>query len=98
VSETVEIGPHSAQKRHETRKLTKVEMAKRMRTSRVQSDRLFDYRRDSVTLGTLRRAAAARGASRACLTRTLRITQSYRDIAFAWLLLELHRVRRTVRR
>jgi antitoxin HicB len=43
------------------RKLTKVEMARRMRTSRVQLDRLLDPDNDSVTLATLRRAAAAVG-------------------------------------
>jgi len=42
-------------------KLTKVEMAKRMRTSRVQLDRLLDPDNDSVTLATLRRAAAVVG-------------------------------------
>jgi RNA-binding protein YhbY len=43
------------------RKLTKIEMARRMRTSRVQLDRLFDPDNDSVTLATLRRAAAIVG-------------------------------------
>jgi len=43
------------------RKLTKMELAKRMRTSRVQLDRLLDPKNDSVTLATLRRAAAAVG-------------------------------------
>lgn len=43
------------------RKLTKMEMARRMRTSRVQLDRLLDPDNDSVTLATLRRAAAAVG-------------------------------------
>jgi antitoxin HicB len=42
-------------------KLTKVEMARRMRTSRVQLDRLLDPDNDSVTLATLRRAAAVVG-------------------------------------
>jgi antitoxin HicB len=42
------------------KRLTKVEMAKRMRTS-VQLDRLLDPDNDSVTLATLRRAAAAVG-------------------------------------
>jgi antitoxin HicB len=41
--------------------LTKVEMARRMRTSRVQLDRLLDPDNDSVTLATLRRAAAIVG-------------------------------------
>ena len=43
------------------RKLTKVEMAKRMQTSRVQLDRLLDPDNDGVTLATLRRAAAVVG-------------------------------------
>jgi antitoxin HicB len=41
--------------------LTKVEMARRMKTSRVQLDRLLDPENDSVTLATLRRAAAVVG-------------------------------------
>jgi antitoxin HicB len=41
--------------------LTKVEMARRMRTSRVQLDRLLDPDNDSVTLATLCRAAAVVG-------------------------------------
>jgi antitoxin HicB len=44
-----------------SRKLTKLEMARRMRTSRVQLDRLLDPDNDSVTLATLRRAAAVVG-------------------------------------
>lgn len=43
------------------RKLTKMEMARRMQTSRVQLDRLLDPDNDSVTLATLRRAAAVVG-------------------------------------
>jgi antitoxin HicB len=43
------------------RRLNKVEMARRMRTSRVQLDRLLDPENDSVTLATLRRAAAVVG-------------------------------------
>jgi DNA-binding Xre family transcriptional regulator len=43
------------------RNLTKVEMARRMRTSRVQLDRLLDPDNDSVTLATLCRAAAVVG-------------------------------------
>jgi antitoxin HicB len=43
------------------RNLSKVEMARRMRTSRVQLDRLLDPNNDSVTLATLRRAAAIVG-------------------------------------
>jgi antitoxin HicB len=41
--------------------LSKVEMARRMKTSRVQLDRLLDPENDSVTLATLRRAAAIVG-------------------------------------
>ena len=37
--------------------LTKSELAKRMRTSRAQLDRLLDPENESVTLGTLTRAA-----------------------------------------
>jgi hypothetical protein len=43
------------------RNLTKVEMARRMRTSRVQLDRLLYPDNDSVTLATLSRAAAVVG-------------------------------------
>ena len=46
--------------------LTKVEMARRMKTSRPQLDRLLDPNNGSVTLDTLTRAAAIVG-------RTLRI-------------------------
>ena len=42
-------------------KLTKTEMARRMDTSRMQLDRLLDPNNDSVTLGTLARAAAIVG-------------------------------------
>jgi Phage derived protein Gp49-like (DUF891) len=42
-------------------RMKKVEMARRMRTSRVQLDRLLDPDNDSVTLATLRRAAAIVG-------------------------------------
>ncbi len=44
-----------------TRRLNKVEMARRTRTSRVQLDRLLDPQNDSVTPATLRRAAAVVG-------------------------------------
>ena len=46
--------------------ITKVEMARRLETSRAQLDRLLDPENDSVTLGTLTRAAQAVG-------RTLRL-------------------------
>jgi DNA-binding phage protein len=41
--------------------LSKTELAKRMRTSRAQLDRLLDPDNESVTLGTLSRAAQAVG-------------------------------------
>jgi len=41
--------------------LTKSELAKRMKTSRAQLDRLLDPDNESVTLGTLTRAARAVG-------------------------------------
>jgi antitoxin HicB len=41
--------------------LTKSELAKRMKTSRAQLDRLLDPENESVTLGTLARAAHAVG-------------------------------------
>lgn len=41
--------------------LTKTEMAKRIRTSRAQLDRLLDPENESVTLATLTRAARAVG-------------------------------------
>jgi DNA-binding Xre family transcriptional regulator len=41
--------------------LTKSELAKRMQTSRAQLDRLLDPENESVTLGTLARAAHAVG-------------------------------------
>jgi DNA-binding Xre family transcriptional regulator len=41
--------------------LTKSELAKRMKTSRAQLDRLLDPDNESVTLGTLTRAAHAVG-------------------------------------
>lgn len=44
-----------------TQQLTKVEMARRMETSRAQLDRLLDPDNESVTLATLRRAAAIVG-------------------------------------
>ena len=45
----------------EDQKLTKAELARRMKTSRAQLDRLLDPENDSVTLGTLARAARAVG-------------------------------------
>jgi hypothetical protein len=41
--------------------ITKVEMAKRMKTSRAQLDRLLDPENDKVQLDTVQRAAAAVG-------------------------------------
>ena len=43
--------------------LTKSALAKKMRTSRTQLDRLLDPENESVTLGTLTRAAQAVGRS-----------------------------------
>jgi antitoxin HicB len=42
-------------------RVSKAAMAKRMHTSRAALDRLLDPRNDSVTLGTLRKAAIAVG-------------------------------------
>ncbi len=42
-------------------KLTKSALARRMKTSRAQLDRLLDPEKESVTLGTLTRAAQAVG-------------------------------------
>lgn len=42
-------------------RLTKTALARRMRTSRAQLDRLLDPANESVTLGTLTRAAQAVG-------------------------------------
>ena len=41
--------------------LSKLEMARRMKTSRSSLDRLLDPENESVTLGTLRKAPAAVG-------------------------------------
>ena len=41
--------------------ITKVEMARRMKTSRAQLDRLLDPENDKVQLDTVQRAAAAVG-------------------------------------
>ncbi len=43
------------------KQFTKAEMARRMHTSRAALDRLLDPEYDAVTLGTLRKAAAAVG-------------------------------------
>ncbi|MHB8481489.1 MAG: helix-turn-helix domain-containing protein [Nitrospiria bacterium] len=43
------------------RKITKIEMARRMETSRAQLDRLLDPDNESVILATLTRAAAIVG-------------------------------------
>jgi antitoxin HicB len=45
----------------ETEGITKVEMARRMKTSRWQLDRVLDPTQDGVSLETLNRAAAAVG-------------------------------------
>lgn len=49
-----------AQRMEETH-VTKTEMAKRMKTSRTQLDRLLDPNSHSVTLATLSKAATAMG-------------------------------------
>ena len=41
--------------------LTKVEMARRMRTSRAALDRLLDPKNNAVTLGTIQKAACVVG-------------------------------------
>ena len=43
------------------RRVSKTEMARRMRTSRAALDRLLDPDYDAVTLSTLRKAATAVG-------------------------------------
>jgi antitoxin HicB len=43
------------------RKLTKTDMARRMKTSRAALDRLLDPENDAVTLNTLSKAATAVG-------------------------------------
>lgn len=45
----------------ETQKISKVEMARRLETSRSQLDRLLDPDNDTVSLATLARAARAVG-------------------------------------
>jgi len=45
----------------EEKQLTKAEVARRMHTSRAALDRLLDPQNDSLTLGTLQKAAAAVG-------------------------------------
>jgi hypothetical protein len=45
----------------ESEDLTETELAKCMKTSRAQLDRLLDPNNESVTLGTLTRAAQALG-------------------------------------
>lgn len=45
----------------QSQNVSKVEMARRMGSSRSALDRLLDPDNDSVTLGTLRKAAAAVG-------------------------------------
>jgi antitoxin HicB len=49
------------EKEMERRKLSKTEMAKRMKTSRAAFERLLDPKNTSVTLNTLGRAASALG-------------------------------------
>jgi DNA-binding Xre family transcriptional regulator len=49
------------EKEMKRRKLTKTEMASRMKTSRAGVERLLDPANSSVTLSTLERAASALG-------------------------------------
>lgn len=52
---------HKLEQAMKTQNLSKSSMAKRMETSRSQLDRLLDPTNESVTLHTLKRAAAAVG-------------------------------------
>ena len=49
------------QERLETEHITKTELASRLHTSRAAVDRLLDPENDSITLQTLKRAAAVLG-------------------------------------
>lgn len=52
---------HQLRQAMKLQKITKVEMARRMRTSRSQLDRLLDPGNDAVSLETLSRAASVVG-------------------------------------
>lgn len=50
------------EKKMKAQGITKTELARRMRTSRVQVDRLLDPNNDKVQLDTMQRAASAIGS------------------------------------
>ncbi len=52
---------HQFQSARKKRRMTKLSMAKRMKTSRTALDRLLDPKNSSVTLQTLERAAVVLG-------------------------------------
>ena len=71
--------------------ISKTQLATRMKTSRAQLDRLLDPENDSVTLGTLARAAQAVGrhlrmelVSQAACLPSLRSEPVSRNINRAW--------------
>jgi len=56
---TTRIIAHQIAMERKRRRLTKMAMASRMKTSRAALDRLLDPNNPSVTIGTLEKAAAA---------------------------------------
>jgi antitoxin HicB len=66
VTATKRVIAHQIATEMKRRRLTKVAMANRMKTSRAALDRLLDPNNPSVTIGTLQKAAAA-------LNRRLRV-------------------------
>ena len=56
---TKRVIAHQIAKEMKRRRLTKLAMATRMRTSRAALDRLLDPENPSVTIGTLEKAATA---------------------------------------
>ena len=56
---TKRVIAHQIAKEMKRRRLTKVDMASRMKTSRAALDRLLDPDNPSVTIGTLEKAAIA---------------------------------------
>jgi DNA-binding Xre family transcriptional regulator len=59
VTATKRVIAHQIAKEMKRRRLTKLAMAARMKTSRAALDRLLDPDNPSVTIGTLEKAAAA---------------------------------------
>ncbi len=59
VTATKRVIAHQIATEMKRRRLTKMAMASRMKTSRAALDRLLDPNNPSVTIGTLERAAAA---------------------------------------